>query len=196
MSYRKKLNLYKSILDSETVQKARWFKFEGDQNKYIICQGILRLLLADYLKIKTSEIIISSQKKGKPFVANDNPVFFNMSDSGSVCVYAFSKFCELGIDIEKKRNLPDLEELIKKNLTKKEIEYINKKPAEKTNNFFRFWTIKEAYLKAIGEGMRLTPDKLEFNIDGSKIKLIAGIIKGTIVLSVLSSGKVSIIKIK
>ena len=169
---RERLNLCKSILDSATMQKAKWLKFEDDQNKYIICQGILRLLLANYLKIKTSEIVISRQKKGKPFVANETPVFFNMSDSGNICVYAFSKFSELGIDIEEKRNLPDLDELIKKNLTKKEIEYINKKPAEKSNNFFRFWTIKEAYLKAIGEGMRLTPDKLEFSIDGKKIKLI------------------------
>ncbi len=166
-----KLDLCKSILDMETMQKVGWFKFEDDQNKYIICQGILRLLLADYLNIQTSKIIISRQKKGKPFVANENPVYFNMSDSGNICVYAFTKFNELGIDIEEKRNLPDIDELIQTNLTKLEIEYINKKPAEKSNNFFRFWTIKEAYLKAIGEGMRLTPDKLEFSIDRKSIKL-------------------------
>lgn len=164
------LDLCKSVLDKETVKKAEWFKFEEDQNKYILCQGILRLLLADYLNLETSEISISRQKKGKPFVANQNPVFFNMSDSGNICVYAFTLVGELGIDIEKKRNLPDIDELIQKNLTMREIEYIRKKPSEKLNIFFRLWTIKEAYLKAIGEGMRLTPDKLEFSVDSKSIK--------------------------
>ncbi|MCH8318662.1 MAG: 4'-phosphopantetheinyl transferase superfamily protein, partial [Bacteroidetes bacterium] len=100
-------------------------------------------------------------------------------------------FCrdqEVGIDIEKIRNLPDLNELIEKNFTSSEIVYIKRNvfqrrghvtsPLKNKKNerdmlkrFFQFWTIKEAYLKAIGEGMRLSPDKLEFAIESGNIKL-------------------------
>ncbi len=166
------LDICKSALCSADQEKSKWLKFKKDQNKYLISQGVLRLLLADYLNIKTSEINISRHEKGKPFVENDRSIFFNMSNSGNLCVYAFRKNTEVGIDIEEKRSLPDLDDLIKKNLTKTEIEYINKKPQMKSNNFFRFWTMKEAYLKAIGEGMRLTPDNLEFSIENDNIRLM------------------------
>lgn len=164
------LDLCTSVLDKETHRKAGWFKFKRNQNKYIICHGILRLLLADYLKLNTSEFSIAKHKKGKPFIA-ENPVFFNMSDSGDLCVYAFTRTGEVGIDIEEERELPDLDELIAKNLTNREMEFIEKFPNQRSTYFFRFWTMKEAYLKAIGEGMRLTPDKLEFSIEKTGIKL-------------------------
>lgn len=166
------LELCKSVLSSEDLEKSKWLKFEKDQNKYLISQGVLRLLLADYININSSKILISRHNKGKPFAKNDKSLFFNMSNSGNLCVYAFTRNSEVGIDIEEKRSLLDLEDLIRKNLTKNEIEYINKKPDEKINNFFRFWTMKEAYLKAIGEGMRLTPDKIEFSIEKKNIRLI------------------------
>ncbi len=166
------LKTCKSVLSAEERKKASWLKFEPDRKKYIISQGVLRLLLADYLKVKTSEIVLLKQKKGKPFAENDNSLFFNMSNSGKLCVYAFTRTGETGIDIEEFRSLPDLDDLIQKNLTMRELDFINKKPADKAINFFRFWTMKEAYLKAIGEGMRLTPDNLEFSIEKDHIKLI------------------------
>jgi len=166
------LELCKSVLSTEEQKRVKWLKFEYDKTKYVISKGILRLLLADYLNINTSEISISRQRKGKPFVNNDNTLFFNMSDSGELCVFAFTRVGEIGIDIEKKRILPDLDDLIQKNLTKQEINIINKEPSEKNLNFLRFWTIKEAYLKAIGEGMRLTPNNLEFSIEKGNIKLV------------------------
>ena len=48
--------------------------------------------------------------------------------------------------------------------------------AEKEKRFFKFWTVKEAYLKAIGEGMRLSPDNLEFTFENNNYELDA--IKG------------------
>jgi len=166
------LKICNSFLTSEDKEKVKWFKFEEDRNNYIISKGILRLLLVDYLKSNNSDLVISRQKKGKPFAENDRSLFFNMSDSGKVCVYVFTRVSEVGIDIEQKRLLHDLDELIQRNLTNKEQNFLSKNPSEKAKNFFRFWTIKEAYLKAIGEGMRLTPDNLEFSIENGNIKLM------------------------
>ncbi|MBK6522730.1 MAG: 4'-phosphopantetheinyl transferase superfamily protein [Sphingobacteriaceae bacterium] len=105
-------------------------------------------------------------------MTNDTSLFFNLSNSGKKAVFAFSRNADVGIDLEMIRTLPDLEELIQKNFTTKETEYINKLENEKLKRFFLFWTIKESYLKAIGEGMRLTPDNLEFTIESDTIKFI------------------------
>ena len=63
--------------------------------------------------------------------------------------------------------------MILNNFKKGEIDWINYKKGNKLIRFFQFWTIKEAYLKAIGEGMRLPPNNLEFNVVNGEFKLCA-----------------------
>jgi 4'-phosphopantetheinyl transferase len=94
-----------------------------------------------------------------------------MSNSGGKVVYAFSMDEEVGIDLEKIRELPDLDELIEKNYIASERDYINKLPEQRQHRFFQFWTIKEAYLKAIGVGMRIPPDNIAFSIQNGAYKL-------------------------
>jgi 4'-phosphopantetheinyl transferase len=94
-----------------------------------------------------------------------------MSNSGRRVVYAFSRDEEIGIDLERIREMSDLDELIEKNYNAYEQNYINKKPAQRLYRFFKFWTIKEAYLKAIGVGMRIPPEDLEFSVQNGVYKL-------------------------
>jgi 4'-phosphopantetheinyl transferase len=162
----------KSILSEGERNRIDWFTFPQVQNNYVISQGVLRAILAGYLNIEPKQIQLSKHAKGKPFVTNDTSLFFNLSNSGKKAVFAFSRNAEVGIDLEIIRVLPDLEELIQKNFTPKETDYIKKIDAEKLKRFFFFWTIKESYLKAIGEGMRLTPDNLEFTIESDNIKFL------------------------
>ena len=134
-------------------------------------QAVLRVLISTYLHIAPGDVIMQARKKGKPFLVNDPSLFFNISNSHKIGVYAFSRDAEVGVDIEKIRELPDLDELIDKNMTSREKAIILKDPSKKLSLFFQFWTFKESYLKAIGEGMRLTPDNLEFSLSEGKIGL-------------------------
>lgn len=168
-----KLAKYKSVLSENELEKASFFEFEKVKSSYIISQGALRLLLSKYINIPTSLVKLGRKEKGKPFSINDSGLYFNMSNSGELVVIAFSRGSEVGIDIEKIRPLPDLEKMIASNFTANEIKFINGKPAEKSNRFFRFWTIKESYLKAIGEGMRLPPSNIEFTIEKDKVKQLS-----------------------
>ena len=152
-------------------ERVPFFKFDIVQNNYIISQGILRLFLSKYFCLPTAEINVGRHKKGKPYSIDNTNLRFNMSNSGKRVVLAFSLDDEVGIDLESLRELDDLDELIEKNFTPAERAYINKVPEEKSRRFFKFWTIKEAYLKAIGEGMRWTPDNLEFSVENGAYKL-------------------------
>lgn len=157
---------------SEKEQKnISFFKFKRVQENYIISQGGLKLLLSNYLNIPTSEVKLGKHKKGKPYSVDNPQLHFNMSNSGKKVVYAFSMDEELGIDLEQLRALHDLNELIQKNYTKKEQEYINKRADQVSFRFFKFWTIKEAYLKAIGVGMRIPPEHLEFTVQNGNYQL-------------------------
>ncbi len=158
-------------LTIEGKKGASFFKFQKDRDSYVLSNGLVRILIADYLKISTEELKVSRHKKGKPYLLNDDQFFFNISNSGDCCVFAFSRNGEVGIDIERIRPLKDLDELIEKNFSPNEIIYINRNSADRSTRFFKLWTLKEAYLKAIGEGMRLTPDNLEFSCGNGEFKL-------------------------
>jgi len=160
-----------SVLSPAEKKKASFYKFESVQHSYIVTQAVLKLLLSAYLGIEPSEVKMGVHKKGKPFLMNDPSLFFNLANSQDLCVYAFSHDAEVGIDIEKIRNLPDIDQLIEKNLTSREKKYFQKNPDNKLTRFFQFWTFKESYLKAIGEGMRLTPENLEFSLEDGTIRL-------------------------
>lgn len=161
----------KSALTATEHQRISYFNFKQVQDSYIISQGGLRLLLSFYLNIEPSKIQINKHSKGKPYTADDTSLCFNISNSGNYVIFAISRAGEVGIDIEKLRTLPDLNELIEKNFSSKEKQYISKNTTLKELRFFKFWTVKEAYLKAIGEGMRLPPSNLEFTIENGKYEL-------------------------
>jgi len=166
-----KIERLRSVLSIDEKKKASYFKFEHKQHAYIISQAVLRILIAAYLETEPAEVILFASKKGKPFLINEPSLFFNISNSHEICVYAFSRDAEVGIDIEKIRELPDIDQLIEKNLTSLETSYLLKNPDHTLSLFFQFWTFKESFLKAIGEGMRLTPENLEFSLDDGNIRL-------------------------
>jgi 4'-phosphopantetheinyl transferase len=161
------------VLSDYEKERAALFKFDDARRRYVISQGVLRMILSNYLAVDPLAVQIGRQPKGKPFSIDDESLFFNTSNSGDLCVYAFNRDGEIGVDIEHIRKLPDLDELIKRNFTAQEIYFINRKPDDRASRFFRFWTIKEAYLKAIGEGMRLTPDNMEFQVERNVVKLLS-----------------------
>ena len=121
----------KSFLSEKEKQRISYFKFKKTQSNFIISQGILRYLLSRYLNKAPHTIQIERHNKGKPFVPDAPSLYFNISNSGNICVYAFSADGEIGIDLEQIRELPDLDELIQKNFTMKEISLITQNPENK-----------------------------------------------------------------
>lgn len=164
---------FESALTEKELAKVPFFKFKQVKDSYVISQGSLRRLLSEYLGIPANLVKIGRRRKGKPYSIDDPGLYFNMSNSGKFVVIAFSRDGEVGIDIEKTRPLHDLDEMIAKNFTSREIRFITARPEERISRFFRLWTVKESYLKAIGEGMRLQPDSLEFAIESDRVRQLS-----------------------
>ena len=160
-------------LSSRELGRMEFFDFEKVKQNYLVSQGVLRILLGNYLSVKPNEIQLDRHAKGKPFCVNDKGLFFNISNSGGYCVFAFTRIGELGIDLEEVRPLADLEEMIAKNFSFEEKLYIRQKKEEELRRFFFMWTVKEAYLKAIGVGMRIEPQQLDFRVRKNEVRLIS-----------------------
>lgn len=166
------LKRFREIFPEGLLKRGERLKFADHRKAFWASQGALRFLLAAYLQKDPSSVQIERHPKGKPFSGDDPSLRFNMSDTGGLAIYAFARDSELGVDVEAIRPLKDLEGMIRKNFNLSEREFIGN-GKDKLDRFFRFWTFKESYLKAIGEGMRLPPDRLEFCLEKGKPKLIS-----------------------
>ncbi|MCH7534443.1 MAG: 4'-phosphopantetheinyl transferase superfamily protein [Bacteroidetes bacterium] len=165
------VKLCADVLNEDQIKSSSSYNNEQAKNNFIVSQGVQQLLLPAYLDIDKSELILSKEDKGKPMVKNHPSVFFNLSNSGGCTVIAITSNADIGVDLEEIRLSKDLDQMIEVNFITAEQKYINDEENLSTERFFMFWTIKEGYLKAIGEGMRLTPDKLEFSMEKDQFKL-------------------------
>ncbi len=141
------------LLSSDELQKAYRYKFEKDRDHYIAGRTRLRNILGKYLNQSPDKIIFSYTEKGKPFI-KDSPVKFNLAHSGDKAVFAFAENLEVGIDIEYMREMPDALQIATRFFSDEEVNEFSKVCEDKIRTaFFNCWTRKEAFIKAVGEGL-------------------------------------------
>ena len=129
-----------SLLSSEERKKAEAFYFEMNRRQYIRGRAFLRKKLSELLSLAPDKIVLATGEHGKPFLPNSDLVF-NLSHSGSLALYAFSRKQEaLGVDIEERSRSVKIHELGRHCFTEKEIELLNEAPLANQNDlFFRIW---------------------------------------------------------
>jgi 4'-phosphopantetheinyl transferase len=150
-----------ALLSPGELQRARRFHFERDQRRYIVSQGHLRLLLGQYLKREPRQIEFCQGTRGKPALAAssltpDAPgdLRFNLSHSHELALYAFAWNREVGIDVEHIRPVADRDQIVRRFFAPQEQAVFFALPDDqRTEAFFQCWTRKEAFIKAIGEGL-------------------------------------------
>jgi 4'-phosphopantetheinyl transferase len=126
------------------------------RQRYIEVHGRLRKILAQTVNESPSKISIKKTEHGKPYLADNPEVVFNLSHSANTLVIAVSRNCQLGIDIEHCKQRTNLQGLVDKCFSEEESAYWRTLPeAQKMHEFYRFWTRKEAFVKATGRGIAL-----------------------------------------
>jgi 4'-phosphopantetheinyl transferase len=128
----------------------------------------LKILISKYLDTEPQRVEFKYNKQGKPslsFSKNTINLQFNLSHSNKLGMFAFTKDNSVGVDIEEMRELSNLEDMTEICMSEFEKRWFSKLPPETRNeNFFKVWTAKEAFLKAIGTGLSLPMTEVEFNL--------------------------------
>lgn len=154
-------------LSEEEQQKAASFYFAKHRRHYELAHQYLRWVLSQYLGLAPSVIEFTQTAFGKPSLArhhNTQELQFNLSHSDSLIAVAIGKTHALGVDIETMKTHKDINTLAEHCFSTQEWQAFStiessKQPAE----FYRHWSRKEAYIKAIGTGLH-TPTT-SFSID-------------------------------
>jgi 4'-phosphopantetheinyl transferase len=145
---------FRSFLASDETARAARFRFEHLQHSFILARGALRILLGRYLNTPPRDLEFRYGTKGKPALAEPAGLRFNASHSGDMALFAFTIDCELGVDIEAVRSMPDMEDVARRFFCAEEAaELMALSTGQRDQGFFLCWTRKEAYIKATGEGL-------------------------------------------
>lgn len=145
----------RASLSADEIERADRFLQEGDRRRFAAARGILRRLLGKYLGRQAFELQFVYGKKGKPALA-EGGLSFSLSHCEDRALYAFARERELGVDLEVPRPGLDAIGLASRFFSAQEAERLSAlPPGEREASFYRHWTRKEAYSKALGEGLAL-----------------------------------------
>ena len=155
-----------SLLSRDERLRADRFHFERGRRRFTVARGILRILLGTHLKMQPAAIAFGYSKNGKPFVAGRaTQIHFNVSHAEERALYAISKRCAVGVDIEYLNRDIDCGRLAERFFTPGERAALQLIPEiDRKQAFFACWTRKEAVVKATGDGLSLPLDQFEVTI--------------------------------
>lgn len=157
-----------ATLSRDERQRASRFAFESDRRRFTVARARLRELLGSRLGVRPDAIELQYGTHGKPALAGrfaDAGLQFNVSHCGDVAVYAFSSRREVGIDVEAIRDLPDADAIAGRFFSRREqAAYKALHTRHRLLGFFQCWTRKEAFIKALGEGLSHPLDSFDVSL--------------------------------
>jgi 4'-phosphopantetheinyl transferase len=159
---------FRTTLAADEIERANRFHFDKHRKHFLVGRGFLRHVIARYLETAAAALQFSYGPFGKPAlngVHRDSRLRFNMSHSHGVALLAISEATELGVDIEHIRADFASEEIARRFFSPREVETFNGLAAqEQVAAFFRCWSRKEAYIKAIGRGLSQPLDAFDVTL--------------------------------
>lgn len=151
-----------TLSEGEVARAAR-FVFEHDQRRFVAAHTALRTVLSLYTGQGSRELDLGETANGKP-VLHGSSLAFNLSHSGTLALLAVADDREIGIDIQHVTSGLDERSIARTLFSPGEIDHLATLAAdERRMMFFRFWTCREAILKAAGVGLYGTG--LEIGLD-------------------------------
>jgi len=147
-----------SLLDAAERARAARFVFDRDRTRFERSHQAMRRILGAYLGIDGARVALRTEANGKPALAGDAPIAFNLSHSADTALLAVGTGAPLGVDVEARGTRADLRSLARSVFTAAEAGALDGLDgAELERAFLRGWTRKEACLKALGVGLRVEP---------------------------------------
>lgn len=149
--------LLQSSLTEEEQAHAGCFRLPASRNEFIVGRGFMRAVAGCYLGLAPEYIQFRLGHHGKPELANDAyraKCRFNLSHSRGLILAAFTVGHEVGIDVEFLDPAICFGEIADMVFSRLENKWLSELPyRQRRLSYFRCWTRKEAFLKALGKGL-------------------------------------------
>lgn len=154
---------WREVLHPDELARAERFRFDADRTAYIGVHALLRSVLADVGPYPAGDWRFVTEPGGKPGVdpALASSLRFNLSRCRGLVAVAVSDGDDVGIDVESRDRAHHVADLAPRHFTPDEVALIGDSP----DTFVRLWTLKEAVVKATGEGLRRPLDSFAVTLE-------------------------------
>lgn len=151
------LDHLRRMISDEERERADRFLFRRDAARWIANRGVRREILGHYLGVAPHDVCFQVGPWGKAEpISPPEPgaLRFNASYSDGLGLYVVARNRHVGVDIERLRPLPDLEAIARRMFSPDEQRALFALVStQRQEAFFACWTRKEAYIKALGQGL-------------------------------------------
>lgn len=162
---------WRGMLDAEETARADRFVFASDREMFTAAHALARAMLSEATGLPIASWRHVTGEFGKPALAPDCAgcgLRFNISHTRGIAACAIARD-EVGVDVEASDRRTDFA-IADRYFAPEEVEVVQSAPAKrKAAVFFRFWTLKEAFIKATGEGLRRPLNSFSFGFDPVRI---------------------------
>ena len=156
-----------ALLAADEQKRLAFFHYEADRVRFAVGRMALRTLCSSYLSVNELDIKYDLNEYGKPFMPG-SALQFNLSHSGDRVALAFCWEDLIGIDVEEMLPQKDFLQVASRFFSPSERAALhNLEGEEQRLSFYRCWTRKEAFVKALGLGVSAPLDRfsVEFRSD-------------------------------
>jgi len=154
----------RNLLSFSEYTRYKRFRVPGKKNEFLHSRLLLQSLIIHYTPYQPQDVQIIPDGLGKPFFFHNSKrilPFFNLAHTEGMIVCAIGHIEQLGCDIEILRENFDTDQLIHHVLCPAEIVTYQSLPdIQRQLFFFKLWTVKEAYTKALGQGLHIPMESL------------------------------------
>lgn len=146
---------YSRFLSPDEWERAQRFRLPGDRQRYRVMRTVLRMILGKTLACDPREIVFGYTPTGKPYLRDPaDSLAFNVSHSGDYGLVGIFLDGLIGVDLEQMQVNANVQKLAQRFFASAESEVILAHFAPQQQQlFYRYWTAKEAFLKATGLGI-------------------------------------------
>ena len=151
------------------------YRFQADRDMFLLGRVMARALVGRALGVAPRDWQWREGPRGRPEIAGPaaaGRVSFNIAHSAGLVVCAISSDGTVGVDVEHRLRPPVDARMVRRYCAPFEVEDIERHgPSAWQDQFLKYWTLKEAYLKARGVGIAVHLSDLCFTLGADAIRL-------------------------
>ncbi len=168
------LRSLQQLLTPEEQTRQLRYAHERDRRQFFLARVLARTVLANYLDCPSSALRFTTTPYGKPVLLpgeRQPRIHFNLTHSHGAIACAVRAAGEVGIDVEDEQRSLAYLELAERYFAPPEADHLRGLAGEERRAaFFSIWTLKEAFVKAIGQGLTYPLETFAFDLDCDRLR--------------------------
>ena len=162
-----------SWLNGKELRRCQRLYFASHRKHLLLGRFLIRSVLSEYApETQASEWCFTENQYGKPAIDTAHhhcSLFFNLSHSAGKLVLAVARIEPIGVDIESSTKARRILQIANRFFSEQEvIDLLRLKEDQQQQRFYELWTLKEAYIKACGQGLAIPLKHFSFSLLSTK----------------------------